>query len=208
MANMLKVPQVRQIQDVVTMAGSIELSPQDVFEILTNLAPKVREAATNTEKSTMYLHENIKRFGLDLLSLSKTAENIQDSFHTLLRTCYIDEQQSTEAKKFYKSSMETFSALGSHMSTISQYMAEDCSKVYEYISLEGGRIGQMQRLITEITHEHDKKLEALKLKQQKLFKQKDIPKWNNADVGRMVAEDQKELIKDKNNMGLILPDEQ
>jgi len=45
------------------------------------------------------------------------------------------------------------------------------------------------------------------VKQQKLFKLKDIPKWGNADVGRMVADDQKELMKDKNNMGLILPDE-
>lgn len=91
----------------------------------------------------MYLHENIKRFGLDLLSLSKTAENIQDSFQTLERTCYIDDKQSTEAKKFYKSSMEAFSSLGAHMSTLSKYMVEDCSKVYEYISLEGERIGQM-----------------------------------------------------------------
>jgi hypothetical protein len=37
---------------------------------------------------------------------------------------------------------------------------------------------------------------------------KDISKWGNADVARMVADDQKELIKDKNNMGLILPDDQ
>jgi len=175
---------------------------------MTELAPEVRRAATNTEKSTMYLHQNIKRFGLDLLSLSKTAENIQDSFHTLLRTCYIDDQQSTEAKKFYKSSMEAFSALGAHMSTLSKYMSEDCSKVYEYISLEGERIGQMQRLINEFTHDLETKEAALKAKQQKLFKLKDIPKWGNADVARMVADDQKELIKDKNNMGLILPDDQ
>ena len=58
------------------MSGGIELSQKEVYGIMQELAPEVKQAATNTEKSTMYLHENIKRFGLDLLSLSKTAENI------------------------------------------------------------------------------------------------------------------------------------
>jgi hypothetical protein len=44
-------------------------------------------------------------------------------------------------------------------------------------------------------------------KQQKLFNLKDIGKWGNPDLTRMVLEDQKELFKDNKNMGLILPQE-
>jgi hypothetical protein len=71
----------------------------------------------------MFLSENIKRFGMDLLSLSRTAENIQDAFKTLLHTSYgIDSAQSNVegdsadyAKYFYKSSAEAFSAISAHM---------------------------------------------------------------------------------------------
>jgi hypothetical protein len=37
---------------------------------------------------------------------------------------------------------------------------------------------------------------------------KDIGKWGNPDLTRMVLDDQKELFKDNKNMGLILPQEQ
>jgi hypothetical protein len=37
---------------------------------------------------------------------------------------------------------------------------------------------------------------------------KDISKWANPDLLRMVAEDQKELLKDAKNMSLIFPSEQ
>jgi hypothetical protein len=44
-------------------------------------------------------------------------------------------------------------------------------------------------------------------KQQKLFNSKDISKWGNPDLLRMVADDQKELLRDAKNVTLILPSE-
>ena len=78
------------------------------------------EAANTTEKTTMFLHENMKRLGLDMLSISRTSANISDTFKTLLKTSYqIDTSSSPEneesGKYFYKSSMEVFSAYAAHM---------------------------------------------------------------------------------------------
>lgn len=77
---MNKFEKVKLISELVTYEGKIELTQGQVTDILANLAPKVHLAATQTEKSTMFLHENIKRLGLDLQSIAKTAENIQDTF--------------------------------------------------------------------------------------------------------------------------------
>jgi hypothetical protein len=41
----------------------------------------------------MFLHENIKRLGMDMQSMAKTAENIQDAFQTLFKTSYVDQSQ-------------------------------------------------------------------------------------------------------------------
>jgi len=41
--------------------------------------------------------------------------------------------------------MEAFSAYAAHMSTISKYFVYDSAKFFEYVSLEGERIGAMQR---------------------------------------------------------------
>lgn len=113
-----------------------------------------------------------------------------------------------EAKKFYKASMETFSQLSSHFSQVSQSLQADFSKPFEFISLSGERIGQTQRFINELQLDYEGKLAALTQKQKKLFKPKEIPKWKNPAVDRMVPDDQKELLKDKQNIQLILPDEQ
>lgn len=40
------------------------------------MLPKVRDAATDQERATMYLAANVKRFALDMMAMSKTAENI------------------------------------------------------------------------------------------------------------------------------------
>jgi hypothetical protein len=77
---MNKFEKVKLISEIVTYEGKIELTQGQVTDVLSNLAPKVNLAATQTEKSTMFLHENIKRLGLDLQSIAKTAENIQDTF--------------------------------------------------------------------------------------------------------------------------------
>lgn len=66
----------------------------------------------------------------------------------------------------------------------------------------------MHRYIEELTHEYDSKTAALQKKQEKLFNIKDIKKWENDDVNRMIVEDQKDLLKDRANLGLILPKEQ
>ena len=96
----------------------------------------------------MFLHENIKRLGLDMQSMAKTAENIQDAFQTLFKTSYVDQsqevtQEQEQVKYFYKSSMEAFSAYAAHLSTTSKFFLLDQAKFYEYIALEGERIGQM-----------------------------------------------------------------
>ena len=104
--------------------------------------------------------------------------------------------------------MEAFSAYAAHLSTTSKIFLLDQAKFYEYIALEGERIGQMQRNISELKNELAAKTAALSEKQQKLFNLKDISKWANPDLLRMVAEDQKELLKDAKNMSLILPAEQ
>jgi hypothetical protein len=52
------------------------LTQDQVKDIQTILQPKVQEAAISVEKSTMFLADNIKRFGLDILSIAKTAENL------------------------------------------------------------------------------------------------------------------------------------
>ena len=57
--------------------------------------------------------------------------------------------------------MEAFSAYAAHLSTTSKFFLLDQAKFYEYISLEGERIGQMQRNITELRNEHATKLAAL-----------------------------------------------
>ena len=104
--------------------------------------------------------------------------------------------------------MEAFSAYAAHLSTTSKFFLLDQAKFYEYIALEGERIGQIQRNISELKNELAAKTAALSEKQQKLFNLKDISKWANPDLLRMVAEDQKELLKDAKNMSLILPAEQ
>ncbi len=88
---MQKFDKVKQVSDLVTYDGKIELSQGQAQEILSVLAPKVQQAAVHTEKSTMFLHENIKRLGLDMQSMAKTAENIQDAFQTLFKTSYVDQ---------------------------------------------------------------------------------------------------------------------
>lgn len=57
-------------------------------------------------------------------------------------------------------------------------------------------------------NEYAAKSAALVEKQQKLFNLKDIQKWGNPDLLRMVVEDQKELLKDERNKSLILPADQ
>lgn len=47
----------------------------------------------------------------------------------------------------------------------------------------------MQRNISELKTEHSSKSAALSQKQQKLFNLKDISKWENPDLLRMVVED-------------------
>ena len=96
--------------------------------------------------------------------------------------------------------MEAFSAYAAHLSTTSKFFLLDQAKFYEYIALEGERIGQMQRNISELKNELAAKTAALSEKQQKLFNLKDISKWANPDLLRMVAEDQKELLKDAKNL--------
>lgn len=63
----------------------------------------------------------------------------------------------------------------------------------------------MQRQIAELTNELNTRAGQLQEKQTKLFNLKDLAKWGNPDLTRMVLEDQKELFKDTKNMGLILP---
>lgn len=46
---------------------------------------------------------------------------------------------------FYKSSSEAFSQYAAHMQSVSKYLLQDTAKFFEYVALEGERIGQMQR---------------------------------------------------------------
>ena len=90
------------------------MTQDQVKEINTILQPKVQEAAISVEKSTMFLADNIKRFGLDILSIAKTAENLQDVFQTMHKTSYQVGDESTQSdmestRYFYKSSSEAFS---------------------------------------------------------------------------------------------------
>ncbi len=50
-------------------------------------------------------------------------------------------QEQEQVKYFYKSSMEAFSAYAAHLSTTSKFFLLDQAKFYEYIALEGERIG-------------------------------------------------------------------
>ena len=107
---------MKVLDDLVTYEGNIELTQQHANDMLTKLAPKVIEAAQSTEKTTLFLAENIKRLGLDFISLSKTAENISDSFKTLLKNAYVGKSESEDSTKyFYKASMEVFSAYAAHL---------------------------------------------------------------------------------------------
>jgi hypothetical protein len=145
MTQMSKVEKVRHISDLVTFDGQIELTQAQVKEIQAVLAPKVQEAAITTEKSTMFLYDNIKRLGLDMLAISKTAENIQDVFQTLYKTSYMCADENTQdidsTRYFYKSSSEAFSQFSGHMQSVSKYLLLDTSKFFEYTALEGERIG-------------------------------------------------------------------
>ncbi len=80
LASMAKFEKVKHISDLVTISGKVELTQDQVREIQNVLAPKVQKTALITEKSTMLLHENFKRLGLDMAAISKTAANIQDTF--------------------------------------------------------------------------------------------------------------------------------
>jgi hypothetical protein len=152
---MTKLQPVKQIADLITMNGQIELTQEQVSELQKTLQPKILQEAQTAEKSTMFLYNNIKRFGLDMQSLAKTSENIQYAFKTLLNTSYaIDPEKQTGessdyAKYFYKSSMEAFSAYSAHMNQVAKYMLDDASKFFEYLMLEGEKIGEVQSRIQE-----------------------------------------------------------
>lgn len=207
---MAKQDKVRVLDDLVTFDGHIELTQQQAQDIVSSLLPKVVQAAQSTEKTTLFLAENMKRMGLDFMALGKTAENISDCFKTLLRTSYLgtSEAEDDGAKHFLKASMEVFSQYAAHMQNQGQYFTQDVAKFYEFSGLQGERIGQMQRNIQELSSDYAQRTGALAEKQQKMFNLKDVSKWGNPDLARMVLEDQKELFKDVKNAQLILPQEQ
>lgn len=93
---------------------------------------------------------------------------------------------------------------------MADFLRIDQSKFFENIALEGDRIGQMQRSITNILKEHEDGQKVLAKKQEDLFnaKEKDFTKWGNADLIRMTVDDQKELLKDERNKNLIDPEMQ
>lgn len=106
--------------------------------------------------------------------------------------------------------METFTDWGTQLQKMADFLQFDQSKFFENMALEGDRIGQMQRSITNLLKEHDDGQKVLARKQEDLFnaKEKDFAKWGNADLLRMTVDDQKELLKDERNKQLIDPEMQ
>lgn len=45
--------------------------------------------------------------------------------------------------------MEAFSAYSAHMNQVAKYMLDDASKFFEYLMLEGEKIGEVQSRIQE-----------------------------------------------------------
>lgn len=85
---MLKREKVVRLQDFVTYNTVHDLKEGDVEDIRSNLWPKLRQAATQTEKGYVYLHEQMKRLAMDIKIAGNTVDNIRDAFQTLLRTSY------------------------------------------------------------------------------------------------------------------------
>ena len=217
-AIMQKREKVTKLEDFVTYSSVYDLTDEYVDNIQKHLWPKLVKAATQTEKGYVYLHEQIKRLALDIRVAGQTVENIRDAFQTLLRTSYHFQVSGTsevraeqeDVKFFLKCSMETFTDWGSQLQKIADFLQTDQSKFFQNIALEGERIGQMQRSITNILKEHDDGMRFLTKKQDDLWnaKEKDFSKWGNPDVMRMTANDQMQLLLDPRNKLLIEPEMQ
>jgi len=65
--------------------------------------------------------------------------------------------------------METFTQWGTQLQQMSEFLQRDQAKFFQNLALEGERIGQMQRAITDLNREHDDGMQSLKEKQDKLF---------------------------------------
>ena len=104
---------------------------------------------------------------------SKTIANIQDLFQTMLRTSKTlgasNEQEKEIARIFYKSSMETFAQWATQMQAASTYLQDEQSKFFEYLSLQGQRLGEMNNHMKSMQHDYSQREVKLHEKQQKLF---------------------------------------
>lgn len=62
----------------------------------------------------------------------------------MYRTSFIDQgltEEQDPIRSFFKASKEAFSAYSAHMSAQSKFFLHDYAKFYEYVALEGARIG-------------------------------------------------------------------
>ena len=82
------------------------------------------------------------------------------------------------------------------------------AKYFEYLSLEGEKIGQMSEDLKQMFNNYEVQNKNLVEKQGKLFNIQGLPKWENENIDRLNEPDKKELFRDVKNQGLILPQEQ
>ena len=62
----------------------------------------------------------------------------------------VDNQADETVKYFYKTCMEAFSEYAVHMAEVSDFIHNNPAKYFDYIGLEGERVGAMQRHVKEL----------------------------------------------------------
>ena len=79
---------IETIDHLVTSSGKIELTQVEVEQIQEILNKRVKRASDQTEQGYVYLHQQIRKMGQDLKAASQAAENIKDTFNSLLNVSY------------------------------------------------------------------------------------------------------------------------
>ena len=85
---MLKQKKVVSLEELVTPDGKINLSVGEVDQIRNEVWKRVSQVSIQTEKSLIYVHQQMRRLAQDLSMAAQTAENIRDTFSALHRTTY------------------------------------------------------------------------------------------------------------------------